>query len=187
MVSEKPLNSVLSYRLMGLAVPSERHRDEVAHLGAEIDMVGLDAKLGDGFFDQRVVHARATESYPLVVHRIHEHLDAIGADSDYRRRLSFHAGDTVVISAFEFNFSQANLETAPGCTVGNPSRRARSPWRLLQCASMGVLIAGISHYVASICRALTRHQKAKAFRILLGTEKSTLRGSGRTGKKEKGI
>lgn len=58
-------------------------------------------------------------------------------------------------------------------------------WQLLQYASMGVLVAGTSHYVASACRVLARRRKAKVFRIPTGAGRLAFRGRGQTEKKRK--
>lgn len=42
--------------------------------------------------------------------------------------------------------------------------------KFLQYASMGALITGASHYIASLCRMLAKRRKAKAFRIPTGAD-----------------
>ena len=59
--------------------------------------------------------------------------------------------------------------------------------KFLQCASTGALITGTSHYIASVCRMLTRHRKAKAFRIPTGADSPVFGNLKRTEGKEKGI
>lgn len=59
--------------------------------------------------------------------------------------------------------------------------------KFLQYASMGALIAGVSHYIASVCRMLARRRKAKALRIPTDADTPVFGDRKRTEGKEKGI